>query len=755
MNQNAPKTIKHKLDLLKIILNANLITIPLLFFVFSSAPTLIASNTLDQQSHECSTENEKLYELEKHPQVHTFLSEHPQLSAHIRYCTVPEKIALFSVITIGQGANLFGAFDGTEQTIPTLKKLLQSLVDTENFYKCIGGIIGYHQTVESLIQETHDGNDQFSNVNFYQPQGIHLTKPSDAIHHDIKQYILNMPRFGEMYPIGGAGDRLNLLDEKSGEALPAALLPFLGRSLLAGLTRDLQSREYLYHRITGKQQITPIAMMTSQAKNNHNQILKICENASWFGRPKDSFRLFTQIQVPVISENGDWIMKGPLELLVKPGGHGVIWKTAKNNGVLDWFEEQQCNTLLIRQVNNPIANTDHGLLAFLGFGIDQKKSFGFASCNRLVGSAVGMNVLRENRENDQYHYSISNIEYTEFNKTDIEDAPSEPGSLHSSFPANTNILFADIATIKSCIKKCPIPGMIINMKSSFDHFKNNGDIETVKGGRLESTMQNIADVIIDSFPQQMDPSVGTDLKTYLTFNHRQHTLSVTKKCYIAGGGIDGTPLGGYFDLQSNYHDLLCNHCDIQVPNLITPDEYVINGPIVNILFHPAMGPLWSIISQKIRHGHIHPHSELNLDIAEVDIDGINLNGSLVVKATHPLGNTDKEGLITYGYDNGKCSLINVTIDNEGIDRTANNVYWKNDITRKECLHISLNGNAEFHAENITIKGNHYIEVPDGYRVVAEEVEGKLTFRQSRMLKPTWYWSYTFDENNRIKLTLSE
>jgi hypothetical protein len=46
---------------------------------------------------------------------------------------------------------------------------------------------------------------------------------------------------GEIYPLGGAGDRLGLVDERSGECLPVAMLPYCGRTLLEGLIRDLQA----------------------------------------------------------------------------------------------------------------------------------------------------------------------------------------------------------------------------------------------------------------------------------------------------------------------------------------------------------------------------------------------------------------------------------------------------------------------------------------------------------------------------------
>lgn len=66
----------------------------------------------------------------------------------------------------------------------------------------------------------------------------------------------------------GAGDRLGLVCDQTGEPLPAAMLPYCGRPLLEGLVRDLTAREYLYYRTFGEQCITPVAIMTSDAKGN-------------------------------------------------------------------------------------------------------------------------------------------------------------------------------------------------------------------------------------------------------------------------------------------------------------------------------------------------------------------------------------------------------------------------------------------------------------------------------------------------------
>ena len=88
----------------------------------------------------------------------------------------------------------------------------------------------------------------------------------------------------------GAGDRLGLKCEHSGEGLPVAVLPYCGRPLLESLIRDVQAREYLYYKLHGVQQMTPIAIMTSDAKDNHRRVTEFIDQCGWFGRGKDSFR---------------------------------------------------------------------------------------------------------------------------------------------------------------------------------------------------------------------------------------------------------------------------------------------------------------------------------------------------------------------------------------------------------------------------------------------------------------------------------
>jgi hypothetical protein len=59
-------------------------------------------------------------------------------------------------------------------------------------------------------------------------------------------------RHGVIHLAAGAGDRLGLRDEATGECLPSAMLPYCGRTMLEALVRDLQAREHLYWHLTGE-----------------------------------------------------------------------------------------------------------------------------------------------------------------------------------------------------------------------------------------------------------------------------------------------------------------------------------------------------------------------------------------------------------------------------------------------------------------------------------------------------------------------
>jgi hypothetical protein len=150
-----------------------------------------------------------------------------------------------------------------------------------------------------------------------------------------------------------------------------------------------------------------------------------------------------------------------------------------------------------------------------------------------------------------YEYAITNVEYTEFERLGIEDVAVE-GSNHSVFPANTNILYVGLDAARAQVEAAVaagggdvLPGLIFNMKKKvhsgggsggeggeglrkrplgtrsiagaathpspqtptcaqvnyYDAFM--GVDRAVYAGRMECTMQNLADALVTTSDQPL------------------------------------------------------------------------------------------------------------------------------------------------------------------------------------------------------------------------------------------------------------
>lgn len=704
-------------------------------------PTLDQIEKLLAALQTCTSFPDKVQILNAQSEVRSFLMQPSYLDDFLWGLDPECEYAIKCILALGQGNEVFLLGQEREDRYELLRQLIQDLLAIDKFYQPIGGLIGYHAVILRLLMESKQKEESTAS-RFLQPPAISLDGGSFACYDAIISGIDNLPALAELYPVGGAGDRLSLTDEVTSEPLPAACLHFEGYSLIEGLIRDLQGREYLYYKLYGKQLQTPVAMMTSYEKNNHQHVIALCDEAGWFGRPKELFRFFQQPGAPVLTVEGDWCMQGPFRLLKKPGGHGVIWKLAQDAEVLDWLTSLGRRKILVRQVNNPIAGVDAGLLAFTGVGFKKNKLFGFSSCNRLLKSAEGVNVLIEREREGCWEYCLTNIEYTDFAKYGIEDAPLKPGDPYSIFPSNTNILFVDIPHISKLVQRTPFPGLILNMKSQISKTNAEGEQISVKGGRLESMMQNVADVIISKHHHQLSPPDMVDqLPTYITYGDRQKTISVTKRSYQKGQPISETPEGAFRDSQKNAYRLLKEECGMVLPPEEDETVYLKRGPSVMVFYHPSLGPLNQIIRQKIRGGRIEPASELQLEIAELDMENLCLKGSLIVRADEPMGHRDSHEQIIYSSQQGKCTIKNVTIANQGINRMGSRPFWTNRIRRHEACEIFIRGNGEFVAEDVTIRGKLRVEVPAGHRVVLFMKKNVVLIHREILMKPSWRWNY--------------
>lgn len=593
---------------------------------------------------------------------------------------------------------------------------LEPLRGVEVFYREIGGIVGYHVTCLQLL---HQKETRGKKGRYHAPKPIDLTERHEQSPRWVEVAVENLGKLAALFPIGGAADRLSLVDATSSRLLPAARLTFCGSTLLERLVEDLQAIEYLHFKCFQKQVQIPILLMTSDEKRGDAIVREILAKRGWFGRGEESFSILVQPLAPTMDGDGTWCLEeGTLSL--KPGGHGVIWKLARETGALDAFEERGIEKLFLRQINNPIAGVDDGLLMFLGIGWEREQSFGFAACPRMPGASEGVDVVIETEEGN----CLTNIEYCDFAHFEVSE--------EQPLLANTNLLFADLKVARELSVENPFPGMLVNAK---------------KGGsiRLESTMQNLADALIEKKkPDQLE-------KSFITTNLRRKTISSIKRGYSRGQSPMQTAELCLYNLLENSRELLETFLHFDVPKLPDLDTFLELGPPFLFHYHPALGPLYPIIAKKIQRGTLVRGSELSLQIADLQMEDLYLDGAFKVATDAPMGHFDEKGRLIYSNETGKCILRNITVRNLGIHRDATRCYWSGDLVYKERLEIFIEEGGEFYADGVTFEGDIRIRVPSGVKVSATMEGGILSFHEEVLQKPSWSWRYSFDSQHNLSI----
>jgi len=686
---------------------------------------------LAMQLKSAESTKEKLTVLDENSKVKEFFSKSGELQTRFTKSSEKEGLILLQLVALGQEEHLFPGSGVWPD--PEFSELLSALILVEDFYQEMGGIVGYHLLCLQLLAQK---KKKKRSGTYHLPKAVEIGERAPHVRSSMLTGIAKLESLAEVYPIGGAADRLSLRNEK-GEFLTAATLEFCGRTLVQRLIDDLQGREYLHFKLYGKSLRTPVVMMTSEEKNNDSQVRAIFRANNWFGRREEDFFLFSQPLVPAMNTDGKWCVAGESKLFFKPGGHGVIWKLMKEKNVLSWLREKGVQKVLTRQINNMIAGVDMGLLAFLGIGFAGDKKFGFASCPHTPKVQEGINVVIQNEQG----CCLTNIEYCDFDQFEIDEKEE------ISFLSNTNLLFVDLETIEDLVAKNPIPGMLVNAKT-IQVPDGLGGVREENILRLESTMQNLADSLIEVVS---DPSEIKE--SFITSNPRGKTISTIKKEYSFGGTLSQTPEQAFLDMQKNGHELLTEFCSMQVTLPADASHFFFDGPSFHFQYCPALGPCFSVIGQKLRGGRLARGAELHLWIADLFAENLDVDGALRVVTDSTMGHIDEDGVIQYSHQTGKCTLKNVTVRNSGVNREASGSFWKSEIVYKEKCEILIEEGGEFYAEDVVFRGDHRIRVPSGVKVVASMRGGRLELSQEVLAQASWYWEYSVNERDEIQLSL--
>lgn len=577
-----------------------------------------------------------------------------------------------------------------------LKTLMDHLLCVEDFYGFMGGIVGYQATCLSL---SNLKEERQSRGIYHKPLAHDISKETQVNRTMRLSALRHLDELAEIYPIGGAADRLS---RRSSQI--AATRLFCEKSLLQRLIEDVKAKEALAERLFGLKVTIPIVLMTSDEKEGTRRVRKLLEEENWYGREPSAFFLVAQPLVPAMTPEGRWISTQPGCPLLKPGGHGVLWKVCRDQGALEWLKGLGKSKVLVRQINNPIAGVDDGLLTFIGCGIEKRGDFGFAACPRAPDVSEGVDVVIETQKG----FTLTNIEYCDFEHFRVEP--------DADLLANTNLLYATIETIEEVLEKLPIPGLLINAKEVVIP-SGDPDVHHEVVMRLESTMQNLADGLIS-------PQLPT--RSFITTNRRLKTISPIKRESPEGQILSQTPEQCLRDMQLNARELF-ESCHV------TLEEDLL------IEYHPCLGPFYDVIRKKICGGTIKKGSHIDLSISEVEINELELDGALTVQAL----------CMEPGAREGRCVLDRVTVCNRGLDQSQIPSLASSPRAELERCHIMISEGGEFYASNVQLNGGIRIVVPEKTRIEAVMDGGELKLIETAIEAPTWQWEYGIGNQNQI------
>lgn len=328
--------------------------------------------------------------------------------------------------------------------------------------------------------------------------------------------------------------------------------------------------------------------------------------------------------------------------------------------------------------------------------------------------------------------------------------------------------------------------MIFNLNKTVTYTSAESGAETsVNAGRMECTMQNLADELLQQFPQKLGPGDAGQLDTFVVYNERRCVTSSAKRKHVPGSTkLHQTPDGSFLDLMRNARDVL-TMAGVHAPPVGSTEDYLASGPGFIFLFHPALGPMWQVVAQKVRGGSLAPRAEVVLEVAELRWRDVDVSGSLVVRAEEALGHWvcptahhavsrhahasapqhcdgAKAAAPAYKYSDqcGRVRLERVRVANAGIDYAApGNRFWAHRVQRAEACEVVLEGRSEFEARDVLIRGAARFVVPDGFRMrVLADASSAVGYRcevTPLADTPSWTWEYSLADDGDITLALEE
>lgn len=480
-----------------------------------------------------------------------------------------------------------------------------------------GGLSVYVNNAKKLLEASKTGANPFEGFTPKVPAGQNLTPGNDQFTEMEQTGIKAIGKTGFVLVAGGLGERLGYSGIKI--ALPSETTtqkPFIQlyiETILGYQTKARQSGD------SGA--ICPLAIMTSG--DTHDMTVALLKDHDFFGMSEDQITIMKQEKVPSLIDNNAHFTTSaddPYLIETKPHGHGDVHVLMALTGTGQKWQQSGVEHILFFQDTNGIVF--NCVPAALGVSISEGFEVNSITVPRRAGEAAGGIVRLEKEDGSAL---TLNVEYNQLDpllrSTINPEGDVADQSGHSPYPGNINVLvFALKPYLENLSKNGGLIPEFVNPKytdSTKESFK--------KPTRLECMMQD--------YPKLLGP----EAKVGFTSFPRQFCFSAVKNNLsdAALKSENNLPAESASSGEMDIYGVAREKLKLVGVDLEEASPVVIKGihltPGPRVVLGGGFSSTIEDLKSKLKNVKISANSTLVID-GDVDIDGLVLNGKLVVIA---------------------------------------------------------------------------------------------------------------------------
>mmetsp|Transcript_17032 Transcript_17032/g.40134 ORF Transcript_17032/g.40134 Transcript_17032/m.40134 type:complete len:712 (+) Transcript_17032:92-2227(+) len=534
----------------------------------------------------------------------------------------------------GAQAHVYGDWPAAGTEDEGKQMLSEQLADLNESYP--GGLAAYLTKAQHLLKESADGVNPFANFEAKVPEGESLTffdEDSSSMSFQ-KAEELGLKAMGDgvvfVLVAGGLGERLGY----SGIKLSLETNLCTEECYLEFYIKYIQAMQYMARQKTGNQNLQfPLVIMTSGDTDPLTR--QLLEDNDYFGMDKDLLTIIMQDKVAALKDGSAGLAltdDNRWGIQTKPHGHGDVHHLLYREGLVDkWDSDGLKHVVFLQDTNALVINSiipTVGVTAARGFHMNS------ICIPRLAEEAAGA-ITKLEHKTDPSQSLVINVEYNQLDPLlraqGTGDLPDEATGF-SPFPGNANNLVMSIPEYAKTLRG-EDQGVVLEFVNP--KYKDETRTDFKKPTRLECMMQDIPKL----YQKELDePKIGFCMfDRWLTFSPAKNALEAGQATIAKGGTAPGTLSSAESDKYvQNQRKLEFAGFKIEGTR---DDTVMMAGIPVTKGPHVILCPAFSIsqedLKEKISEGSdltISQRSSLVLDGHHLKIDGLSLDGALVIRS---------------------------------------------------------------------------------------------------------------------------